>query len=85
MTLAAASGPSGYRSCVVHVTRGGETLAIAAGPNGCDISRDGGRTWSRASSTGFHVVAASPTGDVWAAGSEGRISRLMWDTPATHE
>jgi len=70
--------PTGYRSCVARVEgRGG--LLVAVGPSGTDFSIDGGRTWRRLSDEGYHVVASGADGTVWAAGSEGRIAKLLWD------
>lgn len=71
----AASVPGGYRSAVEALPGG---LLIATGPNGTDLSRDGGATWSALSASGYHVVGASPDGAlVLLAGAEGRLARLV--------
>lgn len=70
--------PSGYRSGSAWVTGLPHTV-VAVGPNGSDVSRDGGDTWSRFSDTGHHAVECSRNGDCWAAGSGGRIARLAID------
>lgn len=70
------SRPRGYRSVVCYLRR--ENAFIAGGTSGTDFSLDGGQTWMPLGDEGFHVIAASPNGRaVWAAGSEGRIARLI--------
>jgi photosystem II stability/assembly factor-like uncharacterized protein len=67
---------SGYRSAVAALPgHAGHFLAV--GPNGADLTRDGGRTWERISETGYHAVAF-PDGGVtgWAVGSDGRIAHI---------
>jgi enoyl-CoA hydratase/carnithine racemase len=64
----------GYRSGVDWVAGSHRTL-VAVGPSGSDVTRDGGRTWSRFSDTGFHSVVCVP-GTCWASGTEGRVARL---------
>ena len=48
------------------------------GPNGSDISRDDGKTWTRVDSQGFNAVAFAPKTKKnvqgWAAGPEGRVA-----------
>lgn len=61
--------PRGYRSGVATHQR----MAIAVGPTGSDISRDGGATWSSFDATGFHAVRATPGGTFYASGSDGRV------------
>lgn len=89
--LPMATPPSGFRSVVVAVpVNEGREYMIAAGPSGTDASADGGETWKRVSTTGFHTLSvALPKSDpasplpkfaIWAAGSEGRIAR--WKAPA---
>lgn len=71
----AATAPGGYRSAVEALPGG---LLIATGPNGTDLSRDGGATWSALSASGYHVVGASPDGAlVLLAGADGRLARLV--------
>lgn len=64
----------GYRSSVAWLDALG--CWLAAGPQGCSSSVDGGRTWQACSLPGFHVVAAAADGSAWAAGSDGRIARI---------
>lgn len=67
--------PAGYRSAVEALPDG---VLIATGPNGTDLSADGGASWSSVAAQGFHVVAASPDGAlVLLAGSDGRLARLV--------
>jgi photosystem II stability/assembly factor-like uncharacterized protein len=40
------------------------------------VSTDGGRTWT-AFGAGFHTVDCTPDGSCWAAGSAGRVGRLV--------
>jgi len=70
-----ATPPRAYRSCAAYLPGGGS--AIAVGPAGTDYSDDDGRTWYALSSVGFHVVSCAPDGSCFAAGSEGRIARLV--------
>lgn len=72
---AAAVGPDGYRSAVLWCDDGS---ALAAGPQGCSWSGDGGDTWSPFGELGFHCMARAG-GAVWAAGAGGRIARLLLD------
>lgn len=69
--------PSGYRSGVTAIPGlGGHFLAV--GPNGADLSRDGGRAWSPISEAGYNAVAfATGSSFGWAVGTEGKITRLM--------
>lgn len=70
-----ATAPGGYRSAVEALPGG---LLIATGPNGTDLSRDGGANWRALSTNGYHVVGASPDGAlVLLAGAEGRLARLV--------
>jgi photosystem II stability/assembly factor-like uncharacterized protein len=77
VTWRAAPGqrPGGFREAVAWVPRRVTTL-IATGPNGTDISNDGGRSWRAFDSRGFHALSFSPAGDGWAAGANGAIGRI---------
>ncbi len=76
--LPRSSRPKGFRSAVISVTDGANTLLLATGPSGTDQSHDCGDSWSHVSSVGFHTMSfVSPTVG-WAAGSTGRIAR--WRT-----
>lgn len=78
---AAATPPGGYRSGLEAITGG---RLIATGPNGTDISRDGGRTWKPLSKEGFHVVRKARHGEaVYFAGTDGRIGSLLVTPRAT--
>ncbi len=74
---AATTPPGGYRSAVAWSP---EIQAwITVGPNGSDISRDGGRTWQPLE----HAPANTPKGGEWNAlslpwvvGPHGRIAKL---------
>ena len=44
--------------------------AVAVGPNGSDLTRDGGRTWHRFSDTGFDAVQCTKDGACWASGTD---------------
>jgi photosystem II stability/assembly factor-like uncharacterized protein len=69
--------PRGYRSAVTMTDIGGQLLAVAVGPSGCDFSRKGGEDWQPLSDTGFHSARFSPDGSaLWASGSNGRIGKL---------
>jgi photosystem II stability/assembly factor-like uncharacterized protein len=70
------TAPGGYRSAVVAIPGpGGHFLAV--GPNGADVSHDGGRNWSELSRAGYNAVAFAPGSPLgWAVGTEGRIARL---------
>ena len=70
----ATTPPSGYRSSVEQL---GDGTLITTGPNGTDLSADGGATWRSLSTEGFHVVTRARRGDlVLFAGADGRLARL---------
>jgi photosystem II stability/assembly factor-like uncharacterized protein len=66
----------GYRSGVDWV-RGAWDRAIAVGPSGTDVTRDGGRTWRTFSRIDFDAVQCTWDGACWASGPEGRVARLI--------
>jgi photosystem II stability/assembly factor-like uncharacterized protein len=69
--------PSGFRECVVY--KPGTNIALTVGPNGSDISYDGGGSWVNFSPEGFHAIAFSADGkSCWAAGRGGKIAKLVW-------
>jgi len=68
--------PTGYRSCVVALPDTPGPTLVAVGPNGSDLSTDGGLTWRRFSDAGYHAVACAPDGTVWASGADGRLAKL---------
>jgi photosystem II stability/assembly factor-like uncharacterized protein len=64
----------GYRSGVDWRT---SRVAVAVGPNGSDVSRDGGRTWKSFSGLALDAVqCVSRT--CWGSGPEGTVVRLVW-------
>lgn len=69
----AEEGPSAFRSAVIWQRR--DRCAgrfIAVGPTGTDVSPDGKR-WTTLDTTGFHALAISPYGKLFAVGSDGRF------------
>lgn len=68
-----ASWPLGFRSSIIAVPAARSWIAV--GPTGTDMLREN-RQWEPLSDVGFHSVMATPTGAVWACGSDGRIGRL---------
>jgi photosystem II stability/assembly factor-like uncharacterized protein len=66
--------PGEYRSGAAYVGRG--PLAIAVGPTGSNLSRDGGRTWKAFDTGSFDAVLCAPDGACWASGEQGRVARL---------
>ena len=73
------SPPGGYRSGVVFLP-GRMNDLIAVGRAGCSYSTDGGVTWHPlGDGAGYYAVAASPDGEVFAVGSDGRAARLVFD------
>lgn len=69
--------PGGYRSSVTNFPLA-EPALIATGPNGTDISRNGGEIWTPwPDLPGHHAIAFAPSGRTgWAIGSDGRITRI---------
>lgn len=66
--------PGGYRSAVELLSDGS---VLATGPEGSDLSRDGGRSWSPIAGPGFHAVRRARAGRlVLLAGADGRLGRL---------
>jgi photosystem II stability/assembly factor-like uncharacterized protein len=68
-------GPSGYRSAVIRVPDTTGPTLIAVGPTGTDRSDDGGETWTKLGSDGFHAMAVTSPSMGWAVGEQGRIAR----------
>ncbi|MGH1366704.1 MAG: WD40/YVTN/BNR-like repeat-containing protein [Calditrichia bacterium] len=63
-----------YRSCVRYLT---EAQLLAVGRTGSDMSFDAGQTWTALDTVGYYVVDFAPNSRVgWAAGSNGRISKI---------
>lgn len=68
---------SGYRSGVAWV-KGRPGTVVAVGPTGSDISRSGGRRWTRFSGKAFDAVDCNDAGICWASGPEGAVARLRF-------
>lgn len=72
------SGLGGYRSGVAFVPGTTETY-IAVGPNGMDISFNGGKLWKPLSQEGMHAIRFAPSGKTgWASGAKGKIIKLSF-------
>lgn len=69
----AASGLTGYRSGVAYID---DSIVVAVGTNGSDISVDGGKTWKNLDKGNYNAVAAKGKSAVWAVGPNGLVSRL---------
>ena len=71
--------PGGFRSCIKAMWINDQEILIATGMNGTDASSNGGRSWHAIDTLGFHTMDVDPSGSVlFAAGSEGRISKLRF-------
>jgi photosystem II stability/assembly factor-like uncharacterized protein len=69
----ASQQPGGFRSAVAWID--GATLA-AAGPNGEDISEDGGIHWKRTDSLNLNALAILDVAYGWAVGPKGAVARM---------
>jgi photosystem II stability/assembly factor-like uncharacterized protein len=69
----AAQQPGGYRSAVAWVD--GATLA-AVGPNGEDVSEDGGVHWKHTDSLNLNALAILDIWHGWAVGPNGTIAQM---------
>lgn len=70
---AAPEPPSGYRSAAAFLV--GQTF-WAVGPNGTDISGDGGAHWTRVSNLGFNTLAIGASTAVFGGGANGTVARI---------
>nr|WP_249040244.1 oxidoreductase [Streptomyces chryseus] len=70
-----AAPPPAYRSGVSWLprTRSG---ALAVGPTGTDLTRDGGRTWRTIDTGSYDTVDCARDSACWASGEKGRVARL---------
>ncbi|MFG2725739.1 WD40/YVTN/BNR-like repeat-containing protein [Streptomyces canus] len=66
---------NGYRSGVAWLPHS-RTGALAVGPAGTDLTRDGGRTWRTVDTGSYDTVDCTVDGGCWAAGEKGRVARL---------
>ncbi len=64
--------PGGYRSAVANDSHGN---FVAVGPNGTDVSLDGGAHWKSIDVLNFNAVSFAET-EGWAAGAKGTIARF---------
>ena len=71
--IAATIGPSGFRSAVAAITT---DQWIAIGPNGTDVSNDGGKHWHLADQLPLNALALRHNSG-WAVGPNGAIARLL--------
>lgn len=68
------TSPFGYRSCVIYLSN---SVLVACGTSGVDLSKDGGMNWENISKQSFHVVQKAKNGKaVFLAGGSGRIAKL---------
>jgi photosystem II stability/assembly factor-like uncharacterized protein len=70
---ASASGPSGYRSAVVHL-EGARWIAV--GTPGADLSRDGGRSWFPIDGAGYDAMSSRAG---FAVGPNGAVARFLME------
>ena len=71
----AGAHPGGYRSAAAFL--GKDKVWITVGTSGSDISRDGGKSWTRFDTGAYNAIGASKSGGAWAVGPKGAISRLL--------
>jgi photosystem II stability/assembly factor-like uncharacterized protein len=65
--------PGGFRSAVAHID---EKFLVAVGPNGEDISDDGGAHWRHTDSLNLNALKVLRYDYAWAVGPNGTIARL---------
>jgi len=66
--------PHGYRSAVAWLDK---DTTIAVGPNGGDVSFDGGAHWSPTTALDMNALGVLNPSTIWAAGSKGTIARAV--------
>ncbi|WP_438290243.1 WD40/YVTN/BNR-like repeat-containing protein [Streptomyces sp. HUAS TT7] len=71
----AATPVAAYRSGVAWLPHS-RSSALAVGPTGTDLTRDGGRTWRTVDTGSYDTVDCAADGGCWAAGEKGRVARL---------
>jgi photosystem II stability/assembly factor-like uncharacterized protein len=77
LTWTAVTGLGGFRSVVA--TMPAQSVWIAVGPSGSDMSSDDGRTWRPIEGGGYHAFAFAPDARVgWGVGERGAIGKLIW-------
>ena len=69
--------PRGYRSCIMFVP-GTQSIYIAIGRGGSDITIDDGKSWNPLNKNGYYCLSIEKRGKVgWAAGADGQIAKLI--------
>ncbi|MFD9822767.1 WD40/YVTN/BNR-like repeat-containing protein [Streptomyces violascens] len=71
----AATPVAAYRSGVAWLPHS-RSSALAVGPTGTDLTRDGGRTWRTVDTGSYDTIGCAADGGCWAAGERGRVARL---------
>lgn len=66
------SRPKGYRSAVVCQAK----QCVATGPDGSDLSRDAGTTWTPLDPPGYHALTLAGH-SIYASGADGRLGTLL--------
>lgn len=65
----------GYRSGVAWL-KGAKPVAVAVGPSGSDLTRDGGASWTGFDDGSFDAVMCAADGTCWASGAVGAVAIL---------
>ena len=71
----AEDGQMPFRSAVRFV----KGKILITGPSGSAYSDNNGHTWKPIKGKGFHTLDVTHNGVVWAAGSEGRIGKIIFE------
>ena len=68
--------PAGYRSAVAVLNLDFQSVFVAVGPSGSDVSNDWGNSWRPIDKTSLNALAFTPDGRAgWAVGGEGRVAK----------
>jgi len=73
--------PRGYMSSVAYVPGSRGRQLVAVGLAGTARSDDGGESWAMVDTVAYNSITFAPTGEGWAAGPRGRISKWSPTTP----
>jgi photosystem II stability/assembly factor-like uncharacterized protein len=66
----------GYRSAVEYLSA---KVLVATGPQGTDLSVNGGKSWQKLSDNGYHTVRKAKSGKlVLLSGSNGKIAQIRY-------
>ncbi|MDT8401232.1 MAG: hypothetical protein RQ743_06025 [Bacteroidales bacterium] len=70
--------PREYRSCVIWLHDGKQTIAFSIGKTGCDYSLDRGRTWISGTDVKDYYTARALKGTMsgFAAGADGKLAKF---------